>query len=215
MRPRPHPVSGRAPDHREGGQALVEFALVFPLFFLLLLSLIEFAFIFNATLGVNFASRNASLIAAEAGSNSLSDCVILQRIEADLNAPIERSLIQTVTVFKADRAGKPVSPAVQMVYSRTGSTSCFFTTGTVTLPYSLQGGGTYLASTRCDELAGCSSSPPTTPPTYRPLDSIGVKILYRYHYHTPIRSLLPFLPGAGPGYFDVTWSNVMRMEPIL
>jgi Flp pilus assembly protein TadG len=198
-----------------GGQALVEFALIFPLFFLLLLALIEFAFIFNASLGVNFASRNASLIAAEAGSSSLSDCVILQRIEDDLKAPIERTLIQTVTIFKADRAGKPTSPAVQVIYTRAGSLTCYFTTGTVVLPYTLQGGGTYTASTRCDELAGCSSSPPTVPPTYRPLDSIGVTILYRYRYHTPLRHLLPFLPGAAAGYFDVTWSNVMRMEPIL
>jgi hypothetical protein len=206
---------GRAPDHRAGGQALVEFALIFPLFFLLLRGLIEFAFIFNASLGVNFASRNASLIAAEAGSSNLADCVILQKIEGDLRAPIDRTLIQRVTIFKADRAGKPVSPAVQVVYLRSGSMNCFFTTGTVALPYTLQGGGNYTGTTRCDELAGCAVSPPTTPATYRPLDTIGVTVVYRYRYHTPLRHLLPFLPGAAAGYFDVTWSNVMRMEPIL
>ncbi|MFI5254576.1 MAG: TadE family protein [Candidatus Limnocylindrales bacterium] len=200
---------------REHGQALVEFALVFPIFILLLLALIEFSFVFNASLGVNFASRDASLIAAEAGSGGLSDCVILQKIEGDLRAPIDRSLIQTVTIFKADRAGKPVSPVAQMVYTRSGSMPCSFATGTVTLPYTLQGSGSYAASTRCDQLAGCPVSPPTTPATYRPLDSIGVTILYRYHWHTPLRNLLPFLPGAATGYFDLTWSNVMRMEPIL
>ena len=39
------------------GQSLVEFALVFPIFFILLLGIIEFAFVFNAMLAVNFASR--------------------------------------------------------------------------------------------------------------------------------------------------------------
>jgi hypothetical protein len=214
-RPASQPGRGRAPGRREGGQGLTEFALIFPLFFLLLMGLIEFAFIFNASLGVNFASRNASLIAAEAGSSNLADCVILKKIEGDLSAPIDRALIQQVTVFRADRAGKPVSPAVQVVYLRSGSMSCFFTTGTVTLPYTLQAGGTYTGTTRCDELAGCAVSPLTVPATYRPLDSIGVTVVYRYRYHTPLRNLLPFLPGAAAGYFDVTWSNVMRMEPLL
>ena len=50
------------------GQTLVEFALVFPMFFILFLGVIEFAFSFNAILAVNFASRNAALAAAEAGA---------------------------------------------------------------------------------------------------------------------------------------------------
>jgi hypothetical protein len=60
---------------------------------------------------------------------------------------------------------------------------------------------------RCDVLAGCS---PTIP-----MDSIGVKIVYRYAFHTPLSNLVSFLPGASQGYVEFSWSNVMRMEPIL
>ena len=56
---------------------MVEFALVFPIFILLIVGLIEFAFAFNALLSVNFASRDAALLAAEAGEDSGSDCVVL------------------------------------------------------------------------------------------------------------------------------------------
>jgi hypothetical protein len=52
-------------DRNGAGQTLVEFALVFPLFITLMLFIIEFAFVFSALLGVNYASRNGALIAAE------------------------------------------------------------------------------------------------------------------------------------------------------
>ena len=197
-------------QRRARGQTLVEFALVFPLFITLLLGVIEFAFMFNATLAINLATRNASLIAAESGSNTLADCAILARIEHDVSAPLNLSQIQTVTIYKADRAGNPVSPAVQNVYARSGSTSCVGYTPS-SVPYTL-GQATYPMGEapvggRCDILAGCS--------TTIPMDSIGVRITYRYILKTPLSNLVSFLPGAGAGYVDFTWSNVMRMEPTL
>ena len=72
---------------RSEGQSLVEFALVFPIFFTLFLGIVEFAFAFNALLSVNFASRNAALAAAEAGNAAGADCVILSGIESDMTRP--------------------------------------------------------------------------------------------------------------------------------
>jgi hypothetical protein len=212
------------------GQSLVEFALVFPLFVILLFGLIEFGFMFNATLAVNFASRNASLTAAVAGTNAWSDCKVLEGIENDLAPPLDRSLIQNVAIFRTDRAGNPVSPVAQNVWTRSGSTLCTGPSGaTFTVAYTRGAGpdNTYPPQEiipqaiippdprgRCAQLSGCEISP-GPPPVLIPLDSIGVRILYRYQFHTPLRNLITFLPGASAGYFDVTWSNVMRMEPIL
>jgi Flp pilus assembly protein TadG len=193
---------------RETGQTLVEFALILPIFLILLMSVVEFGFLFNATLAVNFASRNASLIAAEAGSSVLADCAILAKIEQDIGSPLDERNIQSVTIYKADRAGNATGPS--NVYSRTGSTTCTgFTPNTV--PYTI-GTNTYPMGEapvggRCDVLAGCSPA--------IPMDSIGVKIVYRYHFLTPLRGLVSLLPGASAGYLDFSWSNVMRMEPIL
>jgi Flp pilus assembly protein TadG len=212
-------------NRKSRGQSLVEFALVFPLFLLVLLFVIEFALVFNATLEVNFATRNASLLAAEAGSNPWADCVILQQVEKDMGAPLDQSLIKTVWIYKTDRGGKELSPQIQMAYDRKNSMSCIGPDGnTITVPYSLSAttpNNTYPATTasRCDQLAGCLTG---SPATYVALDSIGVKILYSYHYHTPIGGLLRnmfgscgALPNCSSGAFDITWSNVMRMEPIL
>ncbi len=205
------------------GQSLVEFAIVFPLFVLLLLGLVEFGFLFNATLAVNFASRNASMTAAVAGANTWSDCKVLEGIEADLAPPLNRALIQNVAIFRTDRAGNPISPPAQNVWTRSGSTSCTGPNGAAfTIPYALgvSPDDTYPPTTlaRCDQLSGCEREISPGPPpvlAYVPLNSIGVRILYRYQFHTPLRNLIGFLPGASTGYFDISWSNVMRMEPIL
>ena len=199
------------PDRARGrGQTLVEFALVFPIFVMLLLSVVEFAFLFEATLATNFASRNAALMAAEAGANTLADCAILAQIEKDLGAPNSQANIQSVTIYRADRAGNAIS-GEQNVYARGGPMTCTgFTPSTV--PYGPPSPATYPVGEyptggRCDVLAGCT--------TTRPIDSIGVKIVYRYRFVTPLKNLVGWLPGASAGYFDVTWSNVLRMEPVL
>jgi uncharacterized protein (UPF0333 family) len=207
----PKPGPSRRRSDRGRGQTLVEFALLIPLFLILLMGVIEFAFMFNATLTINFASRNASLIGAESGSNTLADCAILAQIEKDIGAPLDKANIQSVTVYKADRAGKAVA-AAQNVYTRTGTMTC---TGynPSSVPYANPPSpngypmGEAPTGGRCDVLAGCSSTVP--------MDSIGVTIVYRYFFHTPLRNLVSFLPGASGGYLDFSWSNVMRMEPIL
>ena len=151
--------------------------------------------------------------------------MILQQVEKDMGPPLDRSLIRTVWIFKTDRSGNELSPKVQMAYDRTGSMDCTGPDGNpITVPYSLSAttpNNTYPAgsATRCDQLAGCLVGSPSS---YVPLDSIGVKILYSYMYHTPIAGLLRnmfgncnALPNCTTGVVDITWSNVMRMEPIL
>ena len=81
----------RHPERHQRGQSLVEFALVFPIFFVLLMGLIEFGLVFNALLSINFASRDASLIAAEAGNAVCSDCVILKKVEDSIGSPASTS----------------------------------------------------------------------------------------------------------------------------
>ena len=191
----------------DSGQSLVEFSLVIPIFLLLLIGLIEFAFMFNSTLAINFITRDASLIAAEAGNQSSADCTILRKVEEDVTPPLDNTDIQTVTIFQADRFGQPM-PGIQNVYQRTGTTTCPFGT----LPYALVGAATFPASARCNDLEGCLND--QTGQTV-PLDTIGVSVTYRYFYHTPLPNLIPFLPGSARGWLDFTWSNVMRMEPVL
>jgi Flp pilus assembly protein TadG len=195
--------STRRRKDRSRGQSLVEFSLIFPMFFLLFLGIVEFAFAFNAILAVNFGSRNAALYGAEAGTYTGGDCVILNSIEDDVSAPANAANITSVEVYRAKSNGDDYLPAEKTVFTRTGSLTCTFPDGTTsTVPYSRTSNG-YPELARCNILAGCGGSHTT-------IDHIGVRIYYTHDYVTPFDSFV----GGGSG-FSFERSNVMRMEPIL
>lgn len=216
--PRSHRREANPLDRQrpELGQALVEFALVFPLFILLLLFIIEFAFVFSALLGVNYASRNGALAAAEAGDDVLADCVILQQVEASIGAPGDKANVQAVTIYRTDQTGAP--QAGPLAYTRGGSTTCTKGGKTLSVPYTSCNGptidgtaevgrcasGTYTYDQRCNLLNGCTDLGRSQ------IDTIGIQISYRHSWITPIRNF--GLVGTG---VTLTQSNAMRMEPIL
>ena len=95
------------------GQTLVEFAMVFPMFVTMIMGLIEFAFVFNALLSVNYAARDAALAAAEAGDGLGADCVILSAVDSAVGAPTNDNRIDHVEIYKADPNGGMIgSPTV-------------------------------------------------------------------------------------------------------
>ena len=183
------------------GQALVEFVLVFPLFFIIILAIIEFGFTMNAWVSVDFATRDAALAAAEAGNADSADCSILRALDGSLTTPANSQAVTEVRVFKADANGNALGPV--NVYDRAGTTSCPLADGTASsLSYHLVS-ATYAASARCNELQGCKVQ--TT------VDTVGVQIVYKYSWVTPLHFMMPTL---GPGYSMVK-ANAMRMEPVL
>jgi Flp pilus assembly protein TadG len=192
---------------RREGQALVEFSLVIPLFVVLLVGIIEFAFALNAVLSIGFATREAALIAAEAGNGDGADCMILSKIDASISAPSTDGKISNVLIFKADRNGNRLATNT---YLRAGTMTCDFAGGvSVTVPYSLSGGENYPDTKRCNALAGCEANPPL--PATGAVDLVGVEVRYEYSWRTPLASLLTL---SGSGYTIVN-SSSMRMEPIL
>ncbi len=188
---------------RQHGQSLVEFALVIPLFLLLFVALIEFAMVLNAVLSINFATREASLIGAEAGNAADADCVILSAVETAVGPPAAPEQITAVRIYQANRSGN-MMPGRVNTYARTGETVCTYPDGSVVrVPYSRVGGAGYPETSRCNVLAGCGTS--------TSVDQIGVEVTYQYGWRTPMYSLLNW---SSAGY-TLTKSNAMRMEPVL
>lgn len=183
------------------GQSLVEFALIFPLFFLILMAVVEFAFVMNANASIDFATRDATLTAAEAGDSSGADCSILRALDSSMTAPANNGRVNEVRIFKSDTNGNALGPV--NVYDRSGTTSCPLADGTPATVAYHQVSSSYPEASRCNELQGCKVQ--TT------VDTIGVQISYLYGWVTPLNSLLEL---SGPGYTLVK-SNAMRMEPVL
>jgi hypothetical protein len=203
---------------RSRGQTLVEFALVFPIFIVMLLAIMEFAFVFNAVLSANYATRDASLVAAEAGSNKGADCTIIAKILEDMRAPADSSNISQIIIYRANPAGAPYNGSYTgsgnvWVRDNSGPTDCTAYGGPANLPYVMSAGnyaeGLPNLNTgvggRCDYLNGCPNN------TDRPRDAVGVQITYNYSWITPLRN---FINTGGSGY-TIVRSNEMRMEPIL
>ena len=216
-------IRGRRSDHRAGrhrrssgprrprdaGQVIVEFALILPVFLVLLLSVVEFAFVFNAILSVNFAARNGALLAAEAGNAVGADCIILRGIEGDVTAPADSSRISQVEIYRATPTGAVYPGSSPTLYTRTGTTTCTYPDRPpITVPYALSAGANgYPASIRCNVLKGCPVDAKGL--SHSGVDHVGVRISYNHPYKTAIRNLF-----TGPS-LDFDRANSMRMEPIL
>ncbi len=186
---------------------------MFPIFITMLMGLIEFSFVFNALLSMGHATRDAALVAAEAGNADAADCVILSQVEKDVSAPAIPARIQEVVIYRADQNGA-VYLGQQNVYTRTGlltpgnSTSCLLPDGsTLVVPYTTTG-PTYPTASRCNILAGTSGGCQAGHPS---VDTIGVKITYAHTWVTPLANLVS-LGGTGA---TLVQSNAMRMEPVL
>jgi hypothetical protein len=193
-------------DRGDGGQSMVEFALVMPLFFMLLIGILEFSLVLNAQQSINFATRDAALIGAEAGNSVGADCAILRTIERTVTAPADSNRITQVVIFRSDTVGHyaPVGSPMKNTYSRGGSLPCPIAgDAAATVAFTLVGSIGYPETQRCNAVAGCGSG--------RPLDHIGVEVSYAYTWHTPLSGLIGL---SGNGYTMVK-SNSMRMEPIL
>jgi len=216
-----HARNHRARRHTSRGQALVEFSLVIPIFLVVMMGILEFGFLFNGILSINFATRDAALIAAEAGNGVGADCVILEKIEQDVSAPANPANISQVQIYRTDDNGQAIDTsgnvttfgsATQAVdtYTRTPSTpmTCTFADGTqLTVPYT-EGTANYPDVSRCPDIQGTTEGCPAGHPG---LDTIGVQVTYSDTWRTPLHNLIGLL---GNGW-SVTQSNQMRMEPVL
>ena len=184
--------------------------MIIPLFIVLVLSVFEFAFMFNALLSIGHATRDAALVAAEAGNAGSADCVTLRAIEDDVSAPTSKTRITEELIYRSDANGTVKN---SNTYVRTGvttpgdpsSTTCTMADSSkLTVPYKATALG-YLATTRCNIVAGCPNGAPT-----QTLDTIGVRITYQHVWVTPLANFL-----GGGATTTIVQSNTMRMEPVL
>jgi hypothetical protein len=194
----------------EDGVTLVEFSLIFPIFMVLFMAIIEFSLAFNANLGINRASQDAGLVAAVAGNAPGADCWILDTVEQEISAPNRKANIGEVQIQRTGPGGANVYAFNR--YSHGGSLTCTLGDATrITVPYTVIAIG-YPESQRCNLSSGC----PLLTPARNQVDNIAVQISYTYTYQTPIGSLSKLLwndPMARTWTFQKR--NVFRMEPIL
>jgi Flp pilus assembly protein TadG len=122
-RGRAQPKSGGVPAAKDAGQSLVEFALLLPMLFLLIVNAVNFGGYFFAWITMASAARSAAQYAIMGG--------------ATINAPLPPTSTQVYNIVSADISSLPnrSSLAVRLCTNNNGTISCTTTgTGTFTNP---------------------------------------------------------------------------------
>ena len=193
----------RLRGHRAGGQSVVEFAVVIPVFLMLLLGMLEFGFVFNHHLGLEYATREGARTAAALGSGT--DQVVcadvdknviaaLQRVVTSPGSQIKLANISEVRIYSADANGAQIGSLVNIW--RPG-------TGPVVDGYALQFSQVSMGWSACSRKN--SWSLPNNPP-----DSVGVSLAYRYDLITPLGNLVR---AFGAGSIPINDRTVMAVNP--
>lgn len=195
---------------RSRGQALVEFALVIPLFLAVFTAVTEFSFLFTTYVSIGFASKDAVQVAATLGDTPNADTAILERIYNDVMIPADPRRIDHVDIYRVDitsTSGSPLGSQITTYNYQAGSFP--FTrpdNSTVSLPFVQQVDG-YPVANRCNVNKGAGCIPLLSKTT---VDTIGVRIYYQYLWITPFPQFVTSGP-TGPMLSSIT---TMRLEPV-
>ncbi len=190
------------------GQGLVEFAMLVPLFMLLLLGLLEFGFVFDQTMTISYATREGarSASAFASGNTTTLPCAdvdknivaAVQRVLAADGSRVDLARVSEIRIYRAQANGTP--------YTGTGNNNIWSyddnggpTVDGAALDFSFAS-GTWSACTR--DSSWTNGVAP---------DSIGVSIQYSYPFVTPLGVALN-LAGSGGG-LPISDRTVMALNP--
>ncbi len=188
----------------------MEFSLLVPAFTLLLLAMLEFGFVFDHLLTIQYASREGARVgsALVTGGSALNDCtgggawqdvdpLIIAAVTRVLDSPgsrVNMAEIPTIRIYKADVNGNQVSSYVNV---------WTYTPGT----------GPLVDGRRLDYSQGSVGWAACRRSNGSPPDSIGVSLDYTYRMQTALGSVMGFFGGTGPATIPVSDRTVMAMNP--
>lgn len=167
---------------------MVEFALILPLFIIVLLGLLEFGSAYDHRNAMAYAVREGARVGASLGnggtSSSTVDPTIVAAVRRGLTDPILIENIASIEIFKADANGAPIA----------GKVNRFDHTGAAV------GAAGWPASSRVPGMNG---------------DMLGVRVVYEFRPTTPLAGMLALLVNPVPPYevIRMTDALVMKLEP--
>jgi len=195
---------------RERGQGLVEFAMIVPVFMLLLLGMLEFGFVFDHTLTIQYASREGARVGSalangggklgcdtgESPNWTTVDPLVIAAVTRVLTSPGSRvtvDAIPTIQIYEADPNGQELGPVNVWVYA--------------------PGAGPEVDGKKLDFKESSVGWRACERSNGNPADSIGVSLTYTYQFITPLGGILRFFGGTGWSSLTVSDRTVMSINP--
>jgi TadE-like protein len=206
-------------DRREAqrGQGIVEFAYLVPVLMLILLAILEFGFMFNHHLTLEYATREGARAGAAMADGTVKDAncglgpltganvdpLIIAAVQRVLESPgslVNRANITQVKIYEMPWNGTtPTGPQNVWTY-RPGNAAnpdvpCLSPATDLDFYESAHG---------WDASARTIGATP---------DSIGISISYDYKFQTPLAGIIRVLFGNSWGTIRMTDSTIMALEP--
>jgi hypothetical protein len=197
-------VTSREASRRRNGQSLVEFALLLPLFLLLLLGMLEFGLAFTHNLTLEYATREGARVgsslvngggplgcsAGQSPNATNVDPLIIAAVERVLSSPgsaIKVANIPTIRIYKATATGAEAGPVDVWTYAPGGYTPVPAVAG---LTQPLQFSPTSSSWQPCSRTNSTASPGP---------DSIGISLTYSYQFSTGLGAISRMFGGGSLG----------------
>lgn len=207
------PLRRRRPRDEERGQALVEFAIILPVFTLFLLIMLELGLAFNHHMTLEYATREGSRTGSALANGGPTNCVggvdalgidaqtvaAVQRILKSPGSPIRMSAINEIRLFRADSSGNQIGSQVNVwTYTPGSGPDIDPGPGVDRLDFSQSSAGWPV----------CSRSNGNNP------DSIGVRVRYGYTFQTPLGAIAGMFRGAPPTLLTLDDRTIMALNPV-
>jgi hypothetical protein len=198
---RPRVFARRTHDGQRG-QGMVEFAIIVPVFLLLLMGMLEFGFVFTHNLSLEYATREGARVAStlsDGGSSATAatcttiDQAVINAVTKVLKSPGSPILgypnaVAWIKIWQSDPFGNPVAGTINQWDNKMDGSLTF--------------------------------KPPAVPvwtclsrSSVLPSDSIGVSLTYTYTMVTPLGAIEKFFGPAGPATLQMTDKTVMSLNP--
>lgn len=193
-------ASGRIRFGRNRGQAMVEFAVIIPVFLLVLMTVLEFGLVFSHHVTMEYASREGARMGAALANGSVAfDCkdvddqvvAAVQRVLTSSGSPIDIDEITEIRIYRSDANGREQGGVVNVWTLGKGPT-----VDGVELRFKEDS----------ENWSACSRSNTGFGTT----DSIGIAVSYRYHFVTPLGNLLGMV---GDPVLAMSDRTVMALNP--
>jgi hypothetical protein len=196
---------------RARGQGLVEFAMIVPVFMLILVGLLEFGFIFDHAMTLNYATREGARSGAAfaSGNDSTMICATSEDVDKHIVAAVQRVM---------DAPGSQVDPSrvAEIRIYRAGSSGAQIGGQANVWAYD-QGGGPSVDGANLDFSAASTAWNACTRDNswsggVAP-DSIGISVRYTYEFVTPLAAIIGFFGPSGAATIQIDDRTVMALNP--
>ncbi len=192
------------------GQGLVEFALIIPVFLLLVLGILEFGFIFDQQITLGYATREGARSGAAFGAGN-GTTMVCADVDKNIIAAVQR-----VLKGPGSRLTLAASTRIQ-IYKATSSGTV--SGGNVNTWDYTPGAGPSVDGQALDfspsSVNWSACAPRKTDGTVlSPPDSIGVSIVHNYDFVTPLSAVVGFFGPDGPASLTISDRTVMALNPI-